>query len=206
MAKQKKLMQSGGGALAIDQTDQLLIEFSLFVNAYLQSKEHLRSDHLLDAYTYILDALNHWARIVILEEGKNIESSVWEQVYHVNIGVYKLYEEVALSRETIQQRIQLVLLACDFSVMSKLEKCCSALIRFLQKQERPFALHELEQSEEFAIVSDQLPVLLKMLVKKGLIREVAVAGSDDIDKLEIKYTVPDIPMNPMNQMSSVVEM
>lgn len=201
MAKQKKLMHSGREALG--QTDQLLIEFSLFVNAYLQSKEHLRSNHLLDAYTYILDALNHWARIVILEEGKNIESSVWEQVYHVNIGVYKLYEEVALSRETIQQRIQLVLLACEFSVMSKLEKCCSTLIRFLRKQERPFGLYELEQSEEFAIVSDQLPVLLKMLVKKSLIREVAVAGSDDIDILEIKYTASDIPMN---QMSSVIEM
>ena len=42
---------------------RLLIEFSAFLRTYLQSKEYLKSGHFMDAFSNILEALHHWARI-----------------------------------------------------------------------------------------------------------------------------------------------
>jgi len=168
--------------------EKLLSEFAAFVEKYLRSKERLQSGQILDAYTDVLEALKHWARIVIIEDGKYPEETVWSQVYQINPGVYKLFEELTQSQETLEQRIQLVLLACDFSVMSKMEKCCGILLQVLQSREEPWSLNELEANERLSGAGPLLPMLLKQLEKKSLIREVAVAASEDAERLEMKYT------------------
>lgn len=178
---------TGPIASELDQSDRLLLEFGGFVESYSQCKKYLRAGLMLDAYTYVLEALNRWAKIVVLESGEQVKSAVWGQVHEINVGVYKLYEEVALNRETIAQRIQLVLLACEFSVMSKLERCCAPLIRYIRQQDSPCSLRELELNDRFHPIREQLGVLLNLLVKKNLIREVAVANSSAIDQLEMKY-------------------
>ncbi|UJF32442.1 nucleotidyltransferase-like protein [Paenibacillus hexagrammi] len=167
---------------------KLLIEFSLFLRKYLQSKEYLLDEHLLDAFNNILEALHHWARIVIIEEGYHPEITVWKQIRSINPGVYKLYEELTMSKETIKQRVQLVLLACEFSVMSKMERCCKGIITVLAENEKPVSVEELQLHPLLIEVSAELPLLLNKLVKKGLIKEVAVPMDDDISELELKYT------------------
>ncbi|GGA11306.1 hypothetical protein GCM10008018_65590 [Paenibacillus marchantiophytorum] len=167
---------------------KLLVEFSHFLRKYLQSKEYILDEHLLDAYNNILEALHHWARIVIIEDGYHPEITVWRQIRAINPGVYKLYEELTMSKETLKQRVQLVLLACEFSVMSKMERCCEAFIQILRASEQPLSSDELQQHPQLVEVKAELPLLLNKLVKKGLIKEVAILIDEEISEIELKYT------------------
>ncbi len=167
---------------------KLLIEFSHFLRKYLQSKEYILDDHILDAYNNILEALHHWARIVIVEDGYHPEITVWRQIRAINPGVYKLYEELTMSKETLKQRVQLVLLACEFSVMSKMEHCCEAFIQILRDSEHPLSSDELQQHSQLVEIKSELPLLLNKLVKKGLIKEVAVIIDEQTSEIELRYT------------------
>ncbi|MCD1261070.1 hypothetical protein B5M42_019895 [Paenibacillus athensensis] len=173
----------------VDLREQkLLFEFSYFLRKYLQSKEYLLDEHLLDAYNNILEALHHWARIVIIEEGFHPEITVWRQVRVINPGVYKLYEELTTSKETLKQRVQLVLLACEFSVMSKMERCCKALFSILQQSEQPWGADDLQNHPHLAEIRVELPLLLNKLARKSLIREVAIPMDEELNEVELKYT------------------
>ncbi|MDQ0885617.1 hypothetical protein QFZ81_000705 [Paenibacillus sp. V4I9] len=167
---------------------KLLVEFSHFLRKYLQSKEYILDEHLLDAYNNILEALHHWARIVIIEDGYHPEITVWRQIRAINPGVYKLYEELTMSKETLKQRVQLVLLACEFSVMSKMERCCEAFIQILRENEQPLSTDELQQHSQLVELRAELPLLLNKLVKKGLIKEVAVIIDEENSEIELRYT------------------
>ncbi|MCY9663313.1 nucleotidyltransferase-like protein [Paenibacillus chondroitinus] len=167
---------------------KLLVEFSLFLRKYLQSKEYILDEHLLDAYNNILEALHHWARIVIIEDGYHPEITVWRQIRAINPGVYKLYEELTMSKETLKQRVQLVLLACEFSVMSKMERCCEAFIQILRENDKAFSSDELQQHGQLIEIKSELPLLLNKLVKKGLIKEVAVLIDEETSEIELRYT------------------
>ncbi|MCZ8517789.1 nucleotidyltransferase-like protein [Paenibacillus filicis] len=168
---------------------KLLIEFTKFLRSYLQSKEYILEEHLLDAYNNILEALHHWAHIVIIESGSHPEVMVWRQVKTVNPGVYKLYEELTLSKETLKQRVQLVLLACEFSVMSKMERCCRLLIHLLASREEAWSMEELQQVDQLAEVRSELPLLLNKLVRKSLAKEVAFTMEADLSLMELRYTM-----------------
>lgn len=167
---------------------QLLVDYSSFLNKYLECKEFLAREDVLDAYSSIADAMHHWARIIIIEKGMQPGSNIWEQVKHIKIGVYKVYEELTTSRETVKQRVELVLLACEFSLMSKMKTCCSPIIRILEESERPLNVKELLQHDGLEHLRDRLPLILNKMAKKALIREVAVSTKDDFSVLELKYT------------------
>jgi hypothetical protein len=168
---------------------KLLIEFSKFLRSYLQTKEYISEDHQLDAYNNILEALHHWARIVIVEAGYHPEVTVWRQVKQINPGVYKLYEELTYSKETIEQRVQLVLLACEFSVVSKMERCCKLLLEVLSNREEPWSMQELQELPKLSDVRMELPLLLNKLIGKSLAREVVYALEDDLSLMELRYTL-----------------
>ncbi|MCP3774230.1 nucleotidyltransferase-like protein [Paenibacillus sp. MZ04-78.2] len=166
---------------------KLLIEFSKFLRCYSQSKEYILDEHLLDAYNNILEALHHWARIVIIDSGNHPEVTVWRQVKTINPGVYKLYEELTLSKETLKQRVQLLLLASEFSVMSKMERCCKPLIELLASREEAWSLQELQQQPELADIKADLPLLLNKLVKKSLAKEIVFTHDPELSVLEMRY-------------------
>jgi hypothetical protein len=168
---------------------KLFVEFSIFLRRYLQSKQYLSDGHLLDAYSNLLKAVHHWARIVIIEEGYHPEITVWKQVRKINPGVYKIYEELTASGETLEQRARLVLLACEFSVMSKMHNCCDILFNILRDCEEPWSVHELMEHPALRELNVELPLLLQRLAKKSLIREVAVLIDQELGILELKYTM-----------------
>jgi hypothetical protein len=167
---------------------KLLMEFSLFLSKFIQSKEYLAEGHYLDAYSNILEALLHWARIVIIEENNHPELTVWRQVRSINPGVYKLYEELTLSSETIRQRVELVILACEFSVMSKMKSCCKLLLSILEMRSDPWRIDEIQSHIDLQHLHINVSLLLNKLVKKSLIREVVVALDDTFSELELRYT------------------
>lgn len=167
---------------------KLLMEFTLFLSKFIQSKEYLAEAHYLDAYSNILEGLHHWARIVIIEEDHHPELTVWRQVRLINSGVYKLYEELTLSSETLRQRVELVILACEFSVMSKMKSCCKLLLRILEDRQAPWRVDEIQSHIDLQHLRIDISLLLNKLVKKSLIREVAVSLDDTLSELELRYT------------------
>ncbi len=167
---------------------KLLAEFSMFLRSYLHSRQYLQEKQMLDAYSSILEALHHWARIVIIEEGMHPETPVWNQVRKINPGVYKLYEELTMSRETLEQRIQLVLLACEFSAMSKMKNCCAVILRILGSREQPWSMNELTSHPELHGLHVELALILQKMVKKSLIKEAAVPVGEDLFVFELQYT------------------
>jgi len=167
---------------------KLLSEFSQFVRSYLQAKQDLRDGQVLDAYSNVLASLHYWAHIVLVEEGMHPELTVWEQMRRVNPGIYKLFEELTTSGETLEQRVQLVLLACEFTILNKMESSCSLLIRLIESRNESWAPAELMKHPDLAGLSLELSVLLQKLVNRGCVREVAKPSHHLINGLlELRY-------------------
>ncbi|MOA14873.1 hypothetical protein D3C78_1350010 [compost metagenome] len=101
-----------------------------------------------------------------------------------------MFEELTDSKETLEQRIQLVLLASEFSVMSKMEDCCSFLLNILGSRKSAWSIQELVDMPELIHIKAELPMMLRRLVYRTLVTEVTVAlnGSHG-DIREIRYLV-----------------
>ncbi|SDX43890.1 nucleotidyltransferase-like protein [Paenibacillus sp. CF384] len=165
-----------------------LVEFSHFIRSYLQAKQDLQDNNLLDAYSNVLTALHHWAHIAFIEEGVHPELTVWRQMRRFNPGIYKLYEELTISPESLEKRVQLVLLACEFSVMSKMKSSCGLLFSILGSREEPWSVMELQTHPHLKDLHMDLSLLLQKLVMRGYIREVAYMPLlGDTEALELRY-------------------
>lgn len=151
---------------------QLFIGFARFLNKYVDAKVHMKHGRVMDAYQSILGGLYHWAEIELIERGIHPESAVWEQMSGLNTPVRKLYEELTFSTETLGQRIELVMLACDFSLISKMADCSAILLRILRSRRTPWTVQELMQHPELEPVSTELPIILRKLVYGSLVKEV----------------------------------
>ncbi|WP_106766946.1 nucleotidyltransferase-like protein [Paenibacillus faecalis] len=152
----------------------LLIGFARFLQKYMDAKIHMKNGRIMDAYQSILGGLYHWAEIELIERGIHPEAAVWEQITGLNTPVRKLYEELTVSTETLDQRIELVLLACEFSMVSKIADCSSILLRILRSRRTPWTVQELMQHPDLESVSSELPLILRKLVYCSLVKEVPV--------------------------------
>ena len=170
-----------------NREQRLFREFSLFLRHFILSKNYLEEGDLLDAHSHILTAVHHWAKISVIENGHVPEWTVWKQVRSLNPGIFKLYEELTMNTETLEQRIRLAHLACDFSVMSKLKDCCRPLLRILSSRPEPWSAAELESHPDLRMMQPELHLVLKKLVRRSLIQEVFVATDPDLDVLEMRY-------------------
>ncbi|GIP41127.1 hypothetical protein J31TS4_44070 [Paenibacillus sp. J31TS4] len=176
-----------GDLVTMDKEQALLLEFSKFLRKYLLAKECFLHEQLLDAYSSIESALHHWARIVILEQGELPEVTLWEQAKRVNPGVYKMYEELMFSSETIEQRIQLILLACEFAVMSKMELCCEPLLRLLRSRQQGWTIEELQSQPALGGLPIDWGQLLGKMVQKSLIHRLSLGTDSLTEEAEIRY-------------------
>ncbi|MNJ57368.1 hypothetical protein D3C77_529540 [compost metagenome] len=155
---------------------------------YIEAKRYTQGLDFLDAYYSVLQALTHCARIELIDQGILPEDSVWEQVRPLNSVVYKLFDELTDSKETLEQRIQLVLLACEFTVMSKMADCCAVLLRIISSRKEAWSIQELVQLPELVEVREEVPMILRKLVYHSLAKEILGEPKDGIGEgLEIKY-------------------
>ncbi|GIP30417.1 hypothetical protein J23TS9_55470 [Paenibacillus sp. J23TS9] len=152
---------------------KMLYEFSQFLCIYVEAKRNMQSGYVIDAYQCVLDSLKHWARIELIERGVLPDKAVWEQVKELNTAIHKLYEELTQSTETIRQRVELVLLACEFSVMSKMAECSVLLLQILRSRPKPWSIEELIHHPELIMVRNELPLVMRKLVNRSLVKETA---------------------------------
>ncbi|RXZ79839.1 hypothetical protein EBB07_21660 [Paenibacillaceae bacterium] len=165
-----------------------LVEFSGFLRAAVQARHELKESNLMDAHSNILRALHHWGNLALIEEGAVPEATVWKQIKRYNPGIYKLYEELTISPETLEQRVKLVLLGCEFSIGSKLKTCCELIIDVLGSREEAWGLSELSNHPILSGLEIDLSLLLQKLVTRDYINEVAVVlAGENADRIELKY-------------------
>ncbi|WP_051286880.1 hypothetical protein [Paenibacillus taiwanensis] len=161
------------------EREQLILsKFTSFVYAYWNAKRMLLAGYELDALTSIAKALREWAELSAYEEGLVPDLHIWHQVKSLNPGVHKLYEELATSEETIHQRVELVLLACEFSITTKMKTCLAPLIRILKQAENGVTLQEMEQFAELQVVAEHLPMLMDKLMGKGYVQTTLTLPED----------------------------
>lgn len=170
------------------RNQRLFTEFTKLLYKCSESKRLIDAEHYMDAYRSCLEALSHWARICVLEAGQYPEVSIMKQVKGINCGVYKLYEELTASSESIEQRVQLVILACEFGIVSKLEQCSIPLMDVLRSRSEYWSLEELLGMDAFKDISEGLVLLLDRLTKKAMIKVVFVAHDKDFSNLEMSFT------------------
>lgn len=152
---------------------KLFVGFAHFLQRYADAKVHMKNGREMDAYQSIIGALHHWAEIELIERGIHPETAVFEQIIGLNTPVRKLYEELTDCTETLGQRIELVLLACEFSMTSKMADCSAVLLRIIRSRRMPWTIQELMQHPELEPVSNELPLVLRQLVYRKLVKEVS---------------------------------
>jgi hypothetical protein len=167
----------------------LFMEFSRFLHMYVKSKRYMEAGCTMDAYNCVLIALYHWARIEVSEAGCFPDPAVWEQIKGLNSSVHKLYEELTVSTETLDQRVELILLACEFSIMSKMSDCCTILLNILGSRKEPWSIKELLQHSGLSQLGAELPLVLRKLVSRSQIREIASWAEDAGDGHAVRYTL-----------------
>lgn len=169
---------------------KLLCEFSRFVQSYMNAKRDLQHGRFLDAYSHVLSALHYWVHVALVEQGMLPELTVWEQIRGVNPGVYKLFEELTTSSESLEKRIQLVVLACEFSMQTRMQTSCALLLHILGSRAAPWTIGELHQDSRLRGLPIDLSLLLQKLVQRGLAKEIVDAKQiGRVTKQELLYTI-----------------
>ncbi|MED0656905.1 nucleotidyltransferase-like protein [Anoxybacillus ayderensis] len=154
------------------------IEFAKLVRRYIEGRSFFEKDQWLDAYNHVLHALHHLARLSIIENGFYPEVTVWNQVKHIEPQIHKLYAELVGSEEPLDKRLQLLFLASDFFIHSKLKQGASHLIHVLQKKKTSWSMAELLDEQELAVYGVDLAILLEFLVEKHIlsVEKIATKG------------------------------
>lgn len=172
------------------RNQQKLREYCGFLETLFQAKRNLTVGNALDAYSQILVSIHHWARIVLIEEGLHPELTVWKQLRKVHPGIYKLYEELIASPETIEQRVELVLLACEFSAMNKMKSCCLYLLDTMKEKDEAWSISELQSHPKLRYIVEDITLVIQKLVQGHVLKEVAAFNNDQIDEvIELRYVL-----------------
>lgn len=152
-----------------------LKEFSQLVHFYGQAKLGEERQVLMDTYYNLLHALKHYAAIELIElSGELPGVHVWDQVSTMNSTSYKLFEELVHSTETLEQRIQLALIAIEFSVTSKMSECCRPLLKILGQKKNGWSIEELMNHDELQFIKEDLPTLIHLLVQRSVVYQESI--------------------------------
>lgn len=171
MTKTIKLLK----AFPVDERQKKMgVEFAKFLFHFTKAKELFDYKHHFDSYNHVVHALHHLAHLAVAEYGVHPELTVWKQVKEIDLETYKLYEEFITSNESLEKKLELLFLACDFSVVTKLKMGSLHLVNIMQKRNRLWSIQDLVRQEELKMYSLYLVTLLEFLVEKDIVKVVGV--------------------------------
>lgn len=147
------------------------IEFAKLIRRYMDGKSFFNNQHYLDAYNHVVHSLHHLARLAVIENGFHPEVTVWNQVKQIDPEIFKLYEELVNSEETLEKRLELLFLASDFLIYSKTYLGTSHLLDILREKSF-WSFNDIMDHKELSSYSVDLGVLLEYLIEKNLIEVV----------------------------------
>jgi len=156
-----------------ERKKKMALEFSKLIKRYMDGKAFFENKHYLDAYNDVVHSLHHLARLAVIENGFHPEVTVWSQVKQIEPAIYKLYIELVNSDEDIEKRLELLFLASEFLIHSRMKTSVQHILEVLEGKEY-WTFNELMEQEELLIYSVDLGMLLEYLIEKHLIEEVNV--------------------------------
>lgn len=144
------------------------IQFSKLIRRYLEGKEFFERGEYLDAYNHVVDSLHHLGRLSVIDSGLYPEVTVWSQVKKIEPAVYKLYEELVMSNETLEKRLELLFLASEFLINSRTHDGAQHILEVMLTK-ASWTIQELHDHEELSYYSTDLEVFVEYLIDKGYI-------------------------------------
>lgn len=150
------------------------MEFAKLIRRFVDGKSFFEKSHYLDAYNNIVHALHHLARLEIIDHGFYPEVTVWEQVKHIEPQIFKLYEELVTSEESLEKRLELLFLASEFLINSRMEIGSQHFVTALSSRDEAWTIGELLEHPELKYYAVDLSVLLEYLVEKDVVEVVCV--------------------------------
>lgn len=149
------------------------LEFAKLIRRYMDGKAFFENNQYLDAFNHIIHSLHHLGRLSLIEKGFHPEITVWKQVKQIEPEVYKLYNELINSEEELEKRLELLFLASDFLIHSRIESGISHLIGILTTKQY-WTFNEIITHPELCLYSVDLEVLLEYLIEKHFIEAVNI--------------------------------
>ncbi|MFC0521970.1 nucleotidyltransferase-like protein [Pontibacillus salicampi] len=150
------------------------IEFAKLIRSYGECKDLYENEQYMDAFSRMVNCLHYLARLSVIEKGFHPEVTVWNQVKHIEPEVYKLHQELSSSNETLDKRVQLMLLAAEFAVNSRTLNCSQHLIEIMKEKQEAWTYGELMIHPHIKPYSLDLGALLEHLVDREVIDVVKV--------------------------------
>lgn len=155
------------------------IQFSKLIRRYLEGKEFFNRGNFLDSYNYVVDSLHHLARLSVIDNGLYPEVTVWSQVKKIEPEIYKLYEELVMSSESLEKRLELLFLAIEFLISSRTHDGAQHILETMLDKE-VWTIQELHNHHELRYYSTDLEVFIEYLVDKEYIHIEPVAAKNEM--------------------------
>ncbi len=149
------------------------LEFAKLIRRFVDGKTLFENKQYIDAYNHVVHSLHHLARLAVIENGLHPELTVWHQVKQIEPEIYKLYEELVNSEETLEQRLELLFLASEFMIHSRMAIGSAHLIDVLSSKEC-WMYNDMMNEKELKPYSVDMPVLLEYLIDKHLVEIVNI--------------------------------
>ncbi|MBS8266864.1 hypothetical protein DYI25_20780 [Mesobacillus boroniphilus] len=149
------------------------IEFAKLIRRYSDGKVLFDNFNYLDAYNHVVHSLHHLARLAVIENGFHPEVTVWHQVKQIEPEIYKLYEELICSEESIEKRLELLFLASEFLIHKRTKVGSQHLLEVMESKEN-WTFNELMTHPELEPYSVDLGILVEYLIEKKILDVVNV--------------------------------
>jgi hypothetical protein len=144
------------------------IEFAKLIKRFTDGKELFETGNLLDAYNNMVHALHHLARLSVIDHGFHPEVTVWNQVRKIEPEIFKLYQELVESKESLKKKLDLLFLASDFLVHSSTKVGSLHLMEVMDDKD-VWTIQELLTHQDVRDYSIDLEAVLEFLVDRKLI-------------------------------------
>ncbi|KXH78844.1 nucleotidyltransferase-like protein [Sporosarcina sp. HYO08] len=145
------------------------LEFSKLVRDYTEGKTFFEQGNYMDAYHHVVKSLHHLARLAVIENGLFPEVTVWSQVRKIDPAICKLYEELTMSEEPLEKRLELLFLASEFFIYNRTADGASHIIEVMARKGL-WTIQELHEHKELRMYSIELEMFVEFLVEKGFIQ------------------------------------
>ena len=155
------------------------IQFSKLLRRYFEGREFFNRGNYFDAYSHVVESLHHLARLSVIDNGLYPEVTVWSQVKKIEPSIYKLYEELVMSTESLEKRLELLFLAIEFSINSKTHDGAQHILETMLTKET-WSIQQLHNHPELRFYSKDLEVFVEYLIDKDYIKVEPITAKSEM--------------------------
>lgn len=158
--------------------EKLAWEFSKAFVKFRKGKTFFDKEYYYDAYKCAVETLNHLGRMAVIEKGLFPGTTVWQQVRKFAPEISKLYEELILSNESLDKRLQLFFIAGGFYIHSKTESGVQYFTEVLGEKDQ-WTINEMYAHEKLESYFPEFYIVLEYLIEKSFVKIISEEAKDN---------------------------